>query len=100
MLLLINLMLGSATVFITMGIQVTVVVMMLRYLLRIMEKSDSRRGFGFETYAIGVILLILFFGHLVQAAIWAALFMYIGEFQDFLTAFYHSCVNFSSLGYG
>ena len=26
--------------------------------------------------------------------------MYLGEFQDFATAFYHSTVNFASLGYG
>jgi len=32
--------------------------------------------------------------------IWAMLFMYLGEFNDFLTAFYHSTVNFASLGYG
>ena len=47
-----------------------------------------------------MVLLILFVGHLVQIAIWATLFMYLGEFSDFLTAFYHSTVNFASLGYG
>ena len=26
--------------------------------------------------------------------------MYLNEFNDFLTAFYHSAVNFASLGYG
>ena len=26
--------------------------------------------------------------------------MYLGEFSDFATAFYHSMVNFASLGYG
>jgi hypothetical protein len=32
--------------------------------------------------------------------IWAALFVFCGEFQNFSTAFYHSVVNFSTLGYG
>jgi hypothetical protein len=33
-------------------------------------------------------------------ALWAALFMMCGEFSDFATAYYHSAVNYTSLGYG
>jgi hypothetical protein len=47
-----------------------------------------------------MVLLLLFAGHMGQIAIWAMLYMNLGEFDDFLTAFYHSAVNFSSLGYG
>ena len=84
-----------------MGIQVTVVVFTLRYLMKIMDhEGHNTEGFGFDTYAISMVLLMLFAGHLVQIAIWAVLFMNIGEFNDFLTAFYHSTVNFASLGYG
>ncbi len=99
--MLINLLLGCITVVISMGIQVAVVVFMLRYLISVMD-NDNRKtdGFGFDTYVISLVLLMLFVGHLVQIAIWAVLFMYIGEFSDFLTAFYHSTVNFASLGYG
>jgi len=99
--MLINLLLGCATVFVSMGIQVTVVVLMIRYLFGILRREDRKtEGFGWDTYAISLVLLMLFVGHLVQIAIWAALFMYLGEFNDFLTAFYHSTVNFASLGYG
>ena len=84
-----------------MGIQITVVVFMLRYLMKILNNEErNTETFGFDTYAISMVLLILFAGHLLQIAIWAILFMYIGEFTDFLTAFYHSTVNFASLGYG
>jgi Ion channel len=99
--MLINLLLGSATVFLSMGIQVAVVVMMIRYLIKITSREDRKTdGFGFDTYVISIVLLLLFAGHLVQIVIWAALFMYLGEFSDFATAFYHSAVNFASLGYG
>ena len=99
--MLMSLMLGSATVFITMGIQVTVVVLMIRYLIKIMTKKNrNTAGFGFDMYVICMTLLILFAGHLFQIAIWALMFMFLGEFGDFLTAFYHSTVNFASLGYG
>ena len=99
--MLINLLLGCATVFISMGVQIAVVVMMLRYLIGVMNSEERKTGgFGFDTYVIGIVLLMLFAGHLGQIAIWAVLFMYLGEFSDFLTAFYHSAVNFASLGYG
>jgi len=99
--MLVNLLLGCATVFVSMGIQVAFVVLMLRYLIGIMAREDrNTEGFGFDTYAISIILMLLFAGHLFQIAIWAILFMYLGEFSDFLTAYYHSTVNFASLGYG
>jgi voltage-gated potassium channel Kch len=33
-------------------------------------------------------------------ALWAGLFLVLGEFPTFETAFYHSVVNFTTLGYG
>jgi len=99
--MLINLLLGCATVFISMGIQVVVVVYMIRYVVKMINRDDRKtEGFGFETYVISMVVLILFVGHLVQIAIWAGLFVYLDEFADFATAFYHSAVNFASLGYG
>ena len=38
--------------------------------------------------------------HLIEIAVWGVLFMICGEFTDFGTAFYHSAVNYTSLGYG
>ena len=38
--------------------------------------------------------------HLVEIGFWAGLFILCGEFRDFGTAFYHSAVNYTSLGYG
>lgn len=99
--MLINLLLGSITVVISMGIQVTVVVFMIRYLIKIIRsKSHDITNIGDSSYIIGIVLLILFVGHLVQIGIWAVLFIFLGEFGDFATAFYHSAVNFASLGYG
>ena len=43
----------------------------------------------------------MMFGNLVQIALWAALFMWLGEFTKvYYEAIYHSAVNFTSLGYG
>jgi hypothetical protein len=98
--MLINLLLGSATVFVSMGIQVIAVVALVRYLMRRLHESGKAPGFRSDSNIISIVLLMLFVGHLLQIAIWAVLFMFLGEFSDFETAFYHSTVNFASLGYG
>ena len=47
-----------------------------------------------------LVLVILLTGHLAQVAAWAAAFMGVGEFDTFAVAFYHSAVNYTTLGYG
>jgi Ion channel len=48
---------------------------------------------------MGVTLLALA-AHLVEIAIWALVFDLCREFPNFAPAFYHSAVNYTSLGYG
>jgi hypothetical protein len=38
--------------------------------------------------------------HLIEVALWAALFQICGEFSTFGAAYYHSAVNYTTLGYG
>jgi hypothetical protein len=45
-------------------------------------------------------MIILVIGNLLQVVIWAGLFLWLGEFQNFDEAVYHSAVNFATLGYG
>ena len=45
-------------------------------------------------------MLLLLVGNLAQVALWALLFMLLEEFQQYSEAFYHSAVNFATLGYG
>lgn len=97
----IPLLLGCVFALLTMAIQIAAVVYMLQYLINVVQNENPRyTGMKMNAYVISVVMLILFVGHLVQVAIWAVLFMQLGEFEDFLTAFYHSMVNFASLGYG
>ena len=53
-----------------------------------------------DAMCMGMISVMLLVGHLVQIAFWAIAFMMCGEFEKFREAFYHSAVNFASLGYG
>ena len=92
---------GIVFALVTMAIQIAAVVFMLQYLIRVIEDENPKRvGMRMNAYVISVVMLMLFTAHMIQIAIWALLFMQLGEFSDFMTAFYHSMVNFTSLGYG
>jgi len=50
--------------------------------------------------AMLALLAMLMTGHMAQIAIWAIAFVAAGEFAQFPVAFYHSAVNYTTLGYG
>jgi hypothetical protein len=94
------LLLGSLTTVINLAIQVMMILLIVRRLTVRYDRSAGRETTGRGMRVLVVVLAGLFLGHLLQFATWAALFLLLGEFADFETAFYHSAVNFASLGYG
>ena len=94
------LLIGSLFLIINMFIQVVAVVLIVRFLLRRIDSGRMSPSAGVDITVLCVVLLLLFTGHVLQFATWAILFVWLGEFPDFETAFYHSVVNFTSLGYG
>ena len=53
--------------------------------------------------AMAIVALVVscaFVAHLLAIAVWAVLFRLCGEFPEFGTAYYHSAVNYTTLGYG
>ncbi len=93
------LLIGGAMVVGNMAIQIAVMMFVIRLLLYHLE-ARTIRGWAVQTRILGWVVLVLFLGHVLQFATWGILFMALGEFSDFATAFYHSGVNFTSLGYG
>ncbi len=81
-------------------LELAVVGLSVRFLVWELTHRPKIRGFFTDMWATGIILLLLLFGHLFQIGVWAAAFIWCGEFSSFKTAFYHSCVNYASLGYG
>ena len=66
------------------------------------EQRLGRAGMGFWI-DIGIVVRAIMYAlvaHLIEIALWAALYVMCGEFADFGTAYYHSAVNYTSLGYG
>jgi hypothetical protein len=66
------------------------------------ERRLGRAGVRFwrdVAIVTGTALLALA-AHLLEIAAWAFVFILCGEFHHFASAFYHSAVNYTSLGYG
>ena len=49
---------------------------------------------------VTLVVAFTFVAHLLAIAVWAVVFLLCGEFPAFGTAYYHSAVNYSTLGYG
>ena len=68
-------------------------------------RHEKRLGRAGSTLSIDLAIVVLtisfvFVAHLVEIALWAVLFIICGEFQEFGIAYYHSAVNYTTLGYG
>src|SRR6516165_5122964 len=66
------------------------------------ERRIGRAGarFSFDLTMVTVTVVITLAAHSIDIALWAGLFLIVGEFRDFGTAIYHSAMNYTTLGYG
>jgi len=58
---------------------------------------------GLSAFAAAIVAVAISFAlaaHLVEIGVWVLLFMICGEFLEFATAFDHSAVDYTTLGYG
>ncbi|WP_250461523.1 potassium channel family protein [Microbulbifer litoralis] len=96
--MLLDLLLGIAVMTLCLLLQSLLVVAALRYYTRREQRLHST--FRRAVAVVAGLMLILIFTCLAQVAAWALLFYALGEFGDWEAAFYHSGVNFATLGYG
>lgn len=66
------------------------------------EKRLGRvgRGFWIDVAIVAQTVSFALLAHLIEIGCWAVLFVLRGEFSEFGTAYYHSAVNYTTLGYG
>jgi len=91
---------GSLLILVNLLIQVAGIVIIIFYITRLIESGRLVPTIPDDIRLMSMVLMALLVGHALQFALWAGLFLLVGEFNDFSTAFYHSVVNFTSLGYG
>ena len=78
----------------------TVLIEILSKVYKVVHGNQHGRHWlwGVATFSIALFLLLI--NSLLQVGIWAASFCFIGQFSNYPDAFYHSAVNFATLGYG
>jgi hypothetical protein len=66
------------------------------------ERTRGRAGTGgwIDLAIVALVVACVFVAHLLEIAVWAVVFLLCGEFPEFGTAYYHSAVNYTTLGYG
>ena len=86
----------ACTIFVH-ALALTATINLFRY-----ERRLGRAGAGaLIDFAIVVLVIsFAFMAHLIEIALWAVLLVICGEFQEFGNAYYHSAVNYTTLGYG
>lgn len=97
--MLTNFLLGLPTMVLCLMLQTVLLVVVIRYFYNHSDILDSGSLWS-SLLVINGVMLLLVIGNLGQIAIWALMFQMLGEFEQFDSAFYHSAVNFGSLGYG
>jgi hypothetical protein len=98
--ILIPLAAGASAVACTIVIRALAVIATMNFIRR--ERRLRRVGAGFfiDLSIVATAISVALAAHLIDIAIWAVLFLVCGEFSDFGTAYYHSAVNYTTLGYG
>jgi hypothetical protein len=93
-----NLLVGLPVMLLCLVAQVASLFWCVRYYVR--QSTRDFHGFLSGIRPLIVATLVMMVGNLVQIALWGGLFLWLGEFEQAYDAFYHSAVNFTSLGYG
>ncbi|MET0580827.1 MAG: potassium channel family protein [Pseudoxanthomonas sp.] len=91
---------GLPVILLCLVLQAVFVSVCLRYYTRFRSRQLVRDSQLTDVLLLSMVMLLTLLGNCVQIAIWAGLFVLLGEFADFPSAVYHSWVNFVTLGYG
>jgi hypothetical protein len=95
-----NIIMGCVTMAVCLTMQCVIVGILFEITINLERKQMIKTTlFGVSSLLVSIMLIMLA-GNLLQITLWAGLFFGCGEFEDFATAFYHSVVNFTTLGYG
>ena len=98
--ILVPLAVGTFTVVATIVIHALPLGATVNFVRRERKLGRAGKGFWIDMAIVVRALVYALAAHLAEIALWAVVFMFCGEFHDFDNAYYHSAVNYTSLGYG
>jgi hypothetical protein len=97
---IVNFLIGLPAMLLCLIIQVGVAFWCVRYYVRHSSHVSPGQDFLKLIRPLVVAMVAMMVANLLQIALWGALFLWLGEFEQAYDAIYHSAVNFASLGYG
>jgi hypothetical protein len=98
--MLLNLLTGLPVILLCLIMQAMLVGLCMRLYLRFRPYTLAPHSMLPDILLLSAVMLLLLLGNCLQMAIWAWLFMLLGEFDNFAQALYFSGVTFATLGYG
>jgi hypothetical protein len=98
--ILIPLMVGVSAVVCTILIHALAVGATINFVRYERTTGQAGTGVWIDLAIVVLVISFAFVAHLIEITLWAALFIICGEFQEFGIAYYHSAVNYTTLGYG
>jgi hypothetical protein len=98
--ILLPLAVGAVVILCTIFIHAMSVAASLKIVRRERRLGRTGRSFWSDFPVVVIAMLATLAAHLIEIALWAEVFVLCGEFPYFGTAYYHSAVNYTTLGYG
>ena len=98
--MILSLALGLGMFLLTLCVQAVPVAIIIHIVTSRHPRRLTRPSYSANFLLLQMVAALVVLTHLVNIALWAVLFCLCGEFAGFETAYYHSAVNYSSLGYG
>lgn len=91
---------GTGAVLCTILVHGLALAAMINFFRR--ERRLGRSGAGpfIDLAIVAWVIVIALVAHLIEMALWAGVLVACGEFKEFGNAYYHSAVNYTTLGYG
>lgn len=97
--MLLNLMIGLPVAILCLLLQAVLIAICLRRYVDYRQNLTQPTP-GSTILILSLVMLLMLFGNFLQMAVWALLFVTLGEFETFAQALYFSGVTFATLGYG
>jgi hypothetical protein len=95
-----DLLIGVVVMTICLTIQAFIIGLLMNVLFALEVRQLVNVKFAGALILLLAVMLAFMVGNLLQISLWAAVFHFHGEFESYRVAFYHSVVNFTTLGYG
>jgi hypothetical protein len=93
-------MVGAGAVLCTIFIHSLALVATVNFFRRETRRSRVGMRYLIDITIVVSVMSFAFVAHVIEVALWGLLLMICGEFQEFGLAYYHSAVNYTTLGYG